>query len=207
MKTFKVTIVANNAAGAWSSWSEKTAAIRAFYAPVCDLQIQFSNIALTPKFMPYEGVSGAGTVYRIDEAWYQQNVSPLARGADIVVFVVPPSDHPNIVTLMGIETGDALGNWETTVFSDENSKTYVNGAEEGNTFVIYTLHELAHVFYAMLNKADNTHLYFYAGTPEKVLADFTFDMDGPKTQLIALYNQLILTLKALASALIAKKKA
>jgi hypothetical protein len=76
--------------------------------------------------------------------------------------------------------------WQITVFSDETSHTYVGEAEQGETATVYAEHELSHVFYALLAKADNTHLYFFAGTPEKVLADFDFD-----EQELAWYQQVL----------------
>ena len=174
MRSFTVRILANNEAGSWASWPQKIAAIKAFYAPVCDLEITVTQTYLTPQFAPYDGTA----VYQIDETWYDENVTPLAGGADIVMFIVPPSDH-TVTTLIGLEANHPKGPWQTTVFSDETSHTYVleNGTDvdQGETAVVYAQHELSHVFYAMLAKTDNTHPYFFAGTPEKVLPDFDFD--------------------------------
>jgi hypothetical protein len=100
------------------------------------------------------------------------------------MFIVPPTDHTGLITLMGLT---ATGRpWQITVFSDETSHTYVGEAEQGETATVYAEHELSHVFYALLAKADNTHLYFFAGTPEKVLADFDFD-----EQELAWYQQVL----------------
>jgi hypothetical protein len=185
MKSFRLQILANNEAGSWASWPAKIAAIKAFYAPVCELDITVTRTFLTPQFSLYEG----STIYQVDEAWYEANVTPLANGADIVMFVVPSSDH-TLPTLIGLEANHPKGPWQTTVFSDETSHTYVleNGTDvdQGETAVVYAEHELSHVFYAMLAKTDNTHPYFYAGTPEKVLADFDFE----ETEL-AWYQQLV----------------
>lgn len=186
MRSFSVRILANNQAGNWASWDAKIAAIKAFYAPACELDITLTPTRLTPQFAPYQNTSGSGAVYRVDETWYAQNVVPLADGADIIIFVVPPTDH-NVVCLLGLEAGHPDGPWETTVFTDEHSHTFVNGdVDQGETAVVYACHELAHAFYAMLAKTDNTHLYFFAGTPEKVLADFDFD-----EQELAWYQQVI----------------
>jgi zinc knuckle protein len=178
MRPFNVRIVANNQAGTWQSWPEKIAAIKAFYASVCDLNIELIATQLTPQFAPYQP-SSTGTTYRVDEAWYEANVLLLAPGDDIVLFVVPPTDHPSLITLMGLEYYQQGKPGELTVFSDETSHTYIfeNGADvdQGETVVNYGCHEIAHYFYALLAKTDNTHLYFFAGTPEKVLADFNFD--------------------------------
>jgi hypothetical protein len=175
MRSFSLRILANNEAGSWASWPEKIAAIKAFYAPVCELDITLTPTTLSPQFAPYGPISGSGNVYQVDQSWYDQNVTPLAAGADLIMFIVPPSDHPNIVTLMGLDVYQQGKPGELTVFSDETSHTYINEIDQGETVVVYAEHEISHQFYGLLAKTDNTHLYFYAGTPEKVLADFDFD--------------------------------
>ena len=175
MRSFTVRILANNEAGTWASWPEKIAKIKAFYAPDCELDITLTPTKLTPQFAPYAPISGAADTYVVDQAWYDANVVPLADGANIVMFVVPPTDHPNVVTFMGLDVYQQGAIGKTTVFSDESSHTFVGEADQGETAVIYAEHELSHQFFGMLAKTDNTHLYFYAGTPEKVLAEFDFD--------------------------------
>jgi hypothetical protein len=199
MPTFKVRVIANNEAGEWASWPAKIAAVKDFYAPVCNLDITFEKTALTPKFALY-GESG---VYQVDETWYEDNIAVTRQDEAFLVFVVPPTDHPNITTLGGIETGHAQGPWETTVFTDETSDNYVDTVDQGNNCVIIICHELSHAFYALLSGVnggaeDSTHLYFYAGTPDKVLADFVFT-----SNLTTLYQKLISALQALYQA---KKK-
>jgi len=50
MPTFKVSILANNEAGNWTSWEAKKAALRDFYAPVCTLDITLIKTTLKPEF-------------------------------------------------------------------------------------------------------------------------------------------------------------
>jgi hypothetical protein len=184
MRKFALRILANNEAGTWASWPEKIAAIKTFYAPVCELDITLTPTKLTPQFSQYPGVSN-GAIYQVDEAWYEANVAPLADGANIVMFVVPPSDH-TVPTLIGLEANHPKGPWQTSIFTNETDHTYQNEIDQGETAVVFATHELSHVFYAMLAKTDNTHLYFFAGTPEKVLAEFDFD-----EQELAWYQQAI----------------
>lgn len=185
MPTYKVRILANNQAGTWASWPAKIAAIQAFYAPVCTLDISLVPTTLTPQFSPYSGTSGNGVIYQVDDAWYEANVAPLAAGADIIMFVVPPTDH-TVPCLMGLCFTQTRQAPQLTVFSNETDHTYVGTADQGETAVVMAEHELSHAFYSMLAKTDNTHLYFYAGTPEKVLADFDFN-----EQQLAWYQQVV----------------
>lgn len=190
MPTYKVRVLANNEAGTWASWPAKIAAIKAFYASVCELDITLTPTTLTPQFSPYTGTSGNGTIYQVDEAWYEANVTPLADGANIIMFIVPPTDH-TVPCLIGLEAGHPIGNiWQTTVFANETDHTYIGEVDQGETAVVYAEHELSHVFYAMLAKTDNTHLEFYGGTPTAVLADFDFD-----EQELAWYQQVIQALE------------
>jgi hypothetical protein len=201
MRSFKLRILANNEAGNWASWPEKIAAIKAFYAPVCELDITLIPTKLTPTFSPEAPISGSAATYIVDPAWYAANVTPLADGANIIMFAVPPTDHPGVITYMGFEAGHPIGPWQTTVFADETSHTYVNDiADQGETAVVYATHELSHVFYAMLAKTDKTHLYFFAGTPEKVLADFDFD-----EQELSWYQQAIADLEQIIADYKARK--
>jgi hypothetical protein len=188
MRTFTLRILANNEARNWASWPEKIAAIKAFYAPVCELDITLTPTTLTPQFSPYPGVSN-GAVYQVDEAWYEQDVTPLADDADIVMFVVPPSDH-TVPTLIGLEANHPKGPWQISIFTNETDHTYQNEVDQGENAVVFATHELSHAFYAMLAKTDNTHLYFFAGTPGKVLADFDFD-----EQELAWYQQTVADLE------------
>lgn len=185
MRSFTVRILANNAAGKWASWNEKIAAIKAFYASVCELDITLTSTQLTPQFAPYSGTSGNGTIYQVDDDWYAANVVPLAPGADLIIFVVPPTDH-TVPCLLGFcYTQPGRAPW-LTVFANETDHTFVETADQGETAVVYLEHEISHAFYALLVKTDNTHLYFYAGNPTGVLADFDFD-----EQQLAWYQQLV----------------
>lgn len=194
MPTFEVRIVANNDTGNWASWPEKIQDVIHFFAPVCNLVITLEKTSLTPKFAPYNG----SAVSQVDEAWYEQNISALRTNEALLVFVVPPTDHPTIPTLLGIETGHPIGPWETTVFSDENDRQYVNGSQDiGNNCTVMIEHELCHAFYAMLSDInggpeDNTHKYFFAGNPAGVLQDLNFT-----SELTILYQKLLAVLQEL----------
>lgn len=162
MKKFNVKIIANNAR--WASWALKIQAVKDFYAPILELDITLEYSALNPKLVPY-GTTAPGQlpVYMIDQAWYEANL--LRAGADVEIFVVPPTDHPGMVTLFGVECGNPKGPWEITVFGSESDHVYIQGDDKGNSLSWYMIHELSHAFYAILHLTDNTHLYFNQGVP------------------------------------------
>lgn len=183
---FNVAIVANNAD--WASWPQKVQAIKDFFASRVELNIVVVKtynklpFILSPDFPP---------LYEVDRNWYGNNVSIMAD--DIVMLVVTPESHVGEVTPFGLMTGHSVKPWECTLYGNENDHAYVQGVDLGNSLVLYACHELSHVFYAMMNATDNTHKYFYAGTPKDVLADFDFD------SYIAKLRQIIATLTALIS--------
>jgi hypothetical protein len=91
----KVLIVAN--ACRWASWDAKVEAVKAFYAPLVELDItvfytEFENIPLKsyPGTVTEFGSNGTtdvpGSDLEIDQDWFAANVIPLAAGYDIVVF-------------------------------------------------------------------------------------------------------------------------
>jgi hypothetical protein len=172
--SFRLAIIANNIP--WATFSSKVEAIRQFFAPVCDLQIIVEHTQLHPVFKQYPDFSPLSIV---DYDWYDQNIStPHALTADIVLFVVTPEDHAGVVTTAGTMTQHNVGPWETTVFAAaENDRLYVNGKDAGDYFTLYACHELAHVFYAMLGKRDDTHAHF-PNTPQSP----TFFPDDPNPQ-------------------------
>lgn len=64
------------------------------------------------------------------------------------------------------------------VFCDEKDHAYVNAVDMGDTFSLYANHEIAHYFYKLFNLPDKTHLYFYAGTPEKCVEELRPHLDS-----------------------------
>lgn len=183
-----VRVIANNSP--WASWPQKIQAIKDFYAPNVDLNITLEHTSLSPKFSQYgTTMPGQLPVYVVDEAWYEANT--LRSGQDIGLFIVPPIDHPNLITLFGVECGNPKGEWETTIFGNETDSAYVEGVNEGNSITWFMIHELSHVFYAMLGKADKTHTFFnqkdatnptVSWNPKGILQDLNFSsMDPVKT--------------------------
>lgn len=73
-----------------------------------------------------------------------------------------------------------VGDKVLEVFANEGENTYApldgdpfNQILLGNTFVVYTNHELSHYFYWKKGLPDRTHEHFYTGRPEKAKAELS----------------------------------
>lgn len=195
----KVLILANGESSGWTTWPQKIQAIKNFYAPVVALQIDlvrtsFTNVPIVSQpgqitsFGPNGPVDTAGTDLYVSADWRLKNIVPLGVGYDICIFQCDPGNN------QGIPGGIFVGYGQVDTFiRDENSHAYQMGADGlehdlGNDGALILIHEISHAFYFMLNKTDNTHKYFYAATPEKVLAEFVFPS---QSLIISLLYQLI----------------
>src|SRR5690348_16659361 len=177
-RTFRVKVIANNLR--WSSLDQKLEKVRQFYAPVCDLVFDVEYTNYSPTFN--NTYPGLAPLYVVDRGWYDVNLAtPYATEADIIMFIVAASDHPNMTTFAGLMGFNNVGPWETTIFAQgENDHVYMQGKDMGESFVHYACHELSHVFYYYCGKRDDTHVHFpvsqdpYTDAPENVLKDFDF---------------------------------
>lgn len=221
MPKLKVLFVFNN--NTWTTVNEKVAAVKAFYAPKVELQcdIKFTNYTNIPfqKVSTLDGTGHqdgtdvVGSSETVADYWYNLNLSVPNSTYDIIVFALSEGDKTGHITASGIRSDKDQGPVETVIFGGkEGDSTYVNGINIGNNFVVFTCHEISHAIYMILNKLpDNTHLYFYAGTPTKVLDDFVFkpantvDQTTVLKNLIASLQKLVGVYQAQLAALNAKK--
>lgn len=191
--TFRLlALVSSNTPSAWPSLQAQLDAVRAFYAPVCDLQIDIEPFFQIPMYD--QNVAGVTPLSVINQAWFDTNVAvPYGSEADIILLIV----RPTTTTPYGYMNANNVGPIETTVFvhGSETDRTYVNGSDYGPTLTHYACHELAHAFYRLVGKHDDTHVHFpvgqvpYTDRPENVLADFDFSSTSARLQMLK--NRLI----------------
>jgi len=197
----KILFVFNN--NNWTSIPQKIKEIQDFYAPtvVIRSEVKFTNFTNIP-FETIEAIHGIENITiktkNITNEWYDKVVVPLATGHDIVVFCISEADKTGHVTSLGIQGDANEGVVECTIFGGEEfSNSYQFGENLGNSFVVFTTHEISHAIYLLLGKADNTHKYFYNGEPEKVLLDFVNTPVETKFYLTRLLMNYILQLTGL----------
>ncbi len=175
MRTFKLLVLANQID--WETLPAKMEAVKAFYAPVCNLDIEIRHVSLYPTYAQYPDVT---PLYVIDRGWYDVNLAaPNALQADLILFITKPG---SVETWAGYMSYNNVGPWETTVFVNggENDHIYMGGTDMGDAFTLLACHELSHAFYRIVGKQDDTHVHFpvnqspYLDNPTNVLKDFDF---------------------------------
>ena len=121
-------------------------------------------------------------------------VNKYKKGFTIFVtpfYVVPKDKNGNVLDRRASVNGlymppllwfQRMAWWATTLFwntpaimvhANENDKLWSNGKDLGPAFEMWLNHEISHFLYWVLREfyPDNTHEYFYAGTPEYARAE------------------------------------
>ncbi len=202
----KVIVVAN--ACQWDSWPQKISNIKAFYAPLVELDIDirytdFSDIRLksypgtVTHFENGTVTDAPGIDLEIDQDWFNLNIGPLVTGYDIAVFQaanVAATDLP-----LGIKFEDLNGTWCCETFARGEDYSYflpgVNGAagvDLGNETEIIIEHEIAHALYSITGQTDKTHQFFYANQFSRILTDINLSNENA---LVSLYRQVVAKLE------------
>lgn len=206
-KSLRVLIIAN--ACPWVSWPEKIAAIKAFYAPLVNLEIDlkqadFENIPLgtypgsTTIFNGAKTTDVPGVDIEINQQWFAEYIGPMFVGYDIVVF-----QTANVATgglPLGIKFEKFNGTWCCETFVTDENYIYILpnpagtgvGITLGNEAETIIKHEISHALYSITGQPDNTHLYFYANNFERVLTDIKLP---DQVKINSLYQQVIALLE------------
>jgi hypothetical protein len=214
----KVILVAN--ACQWASWPEKIAAIKAFYSPLVELDIDISHtdfadipLASYPgtvtQFTANGPVDVAGNDLEIDLEWFGENVAPLITGYDIAIFQAANVTADGLP--LGIKFEDLNGTWCCETFVPDENFTYtlpgVNGGVGvtlGNEAEIIIEHEISHALYSISGQPDRTHQFFYANQFSRVLTDIVLPTASP---LVKLYQELVAVLQSELGILKSQKSA
>lgn len=167
--TFKVLIVANNTP--WASWPLKVSWLQNFFQPIANLQIDVKQT--TFPSVPMQNFTAWGTQYEVltgivsevAPSWYANNITPLAKGYDVSMLVLPESEWPVMDCIRGATTLGVAGPIPCEIASDENEATYLNGVELFATAEHYMAHELSHALFQLAGIAfasDTTHYWDFA---------------------------------------------
>ncbi len=182
MKKLKLLLVANNLFK-WDSWALKTNELKAWANKGgIDLTIELKETSYEDiPFVDYgyngdpydKGIIIGNNLFGIFPPWYDENVSKLATGHDIVAFIVHPKQWKG-QKAAGWRYDHNLGPVELQVCSQNEFETYSPGdGKRYLKFFMYLKHELSHAFYEIAGVPDKTHEYYYAGDwyCEKAIAE------------------------------------
>lgn len=179
--TFKVLVIANDAP--WASWPDKVAYIQNFFAPIATVSVDVVHTSFTvpfssfnPGVQPYEVLNGLCA--EVNTAWYAKYITPLAKGYDISLFVLPNTEWPLFNCVRGVTQFGTPKPIPCEISGDENEATYLNGVKLFDTTVHYGVHELCHALFELSGVSyaqDTTHYWdFNQKNLAGVLADIKF---------------------------------
>jgi hypothetical protein len=191
MPTITLLIVSNSCN--WQSWPQKIDDLTAFFKSVCTLDItvqqtSFTNIpflTFAPTLTTYENFPAGAKVMEVNETWYEQNVLPLAKGYDIVLFTLPLSTWPLNDIVRGVTQLATKNPVQIQVAADENEAVYVNMQKLFDSFEHYAEHEIMHALFALSKATDTTHYWDFAkGNLAGALADLHLTANLPTQTLL-----------------------
>ena len=132
----------------WTSLPDKVSALQKMFEP----EVLFSITTKETDFSIVPFVDYAGQK-RIDDDWYQKNITPLAIGYDVVAFIVPANQWLANNNFWGFKTFDKpIGQIE--IGCDENQIFQFPGELQQNAFVYFLAHELRHYLMQFTYKKD-----------------------------------------------------
>ena len=198
MKTLKVLIVANSSE--WISWATKIARMKEFFAPKVNLEFTIAHTQF--KNVPFQESRGNGAgYYRIDDNWYNANVSVGAKAFDIVMFVMPLYEwKPNLA--WGYRTDRSNGPVELQIAANEYSfEDHMENGEwkKENAFFERGRHEIMHALFMISGQEDTTHKWVKEyklenARDELVFKDFNPNMPETQSILAELVRKLMIAL-------------
>ena len=209
MKNLSVLVVANNAR--WASLEGKLAQLRVWFDTAVHFEFHIKNTSYQSiPFVKYVEEDEHQTLkepYGIEPYWYDQNVSRLAQGYDIVLFLLPVKQWRTPNSARGWRGDKNLGPVELQIACDEEEALYKFDPGSGkmvkieDTFYTFARHELCHALYLISGQEDKTHEFLREDRVYKVLGDIKFpiprenDIISIKERLIELIQKLLPLLK------------
>lgn len=181
MKKLNLLVVLNNSP--WSSLPQKLQRLKEWYAPRVDFKIDAAHTSF--ETIPFQPSFDNGTgFYRVDDAWYEQNIASLALGKyDVVLFVVPWKQWKKDNNAWGYKTYTTNGLVETQIACDENRVMYFKnptgkmddlGNNVDDAFFHQARHEIMHGMYFLTGQIDNTHKWVIEEKLEFALEELKF---------------------------------
>lgn len=171
----KILFVFNNSA--WESRDKKIAEVKAFFDGgqttkgfnFAVAQTKFDDV----PFSPYNNGDPAmnGKVFGVDPKWYDQNITSLGIGYDMVLFVLPRKQWKEPNRARGWRTDGDQGPIQLQIACDEDETSRAGGwgqfSRKTSAFFLLSVHEILHGLFMMSGQQDMTHYYWDRGQLEK----------------------------------------
>lgn len=169
----RILLVSNNCA--WSSWSEKIKEAREWFdagknTKGFKFDLKHTNFTNIP-FSPYNNGEGTPSTFGVDPKWYDQNISPLGFGYDIILLVLPRSQWQEPNRARGWRADSDQGPVELQIACDEDETSRAGAwyqfSKRKSAFFLLAEHEILHALYRISGQKDNTHYWWDLGKIEK----------------------------------------
>lgn len=193
----KLLIIANGKCAQWKSWDKKIESLKKEYAVSVPLQIDLmtSNFETIPyiQYFAEDNPNSPRYMEGIEPSWYDQNITPLAKGYDMVLFVMPVSQWNKTNGARGWRTDRNAGPVELHIWCDENETVYYSNFGTMPAFFQFARHEIAHALYMIKSIPDRTHYWWDLGKFENIHKDFNdrAALISLLTGLLNAYNEMI----------------
>lgn len=180
MKTLKLLIVANNQP--WKSWDKKVTDLKTWFAPKVNLNVEivetaYNNIPFTDYNVPADQVK-ASDKRGIEFKWFDDHVSKLAQGYDLVLFSVPTLQWDS-KAFRGYRTDRDLGPVEMQIAANEDERVIRDGKDAGGVWWNMARHELMHALFMLTGQPDTTHFWWDQWKLETALDEIAFPTESP----------------------------
>lgn len=111
----------------------------------------------------------------IDVTWYDQNVTPLAEQADMVLFLLNTNDWTKTaVKGWTLQDNKKLVRIQVGVSEDEESYNPEDPFTPVSAFVDYSRHEITHALFLLANQEDVTHKYWFEGRFSEIFNEIDY---------------------------------
>ena len=195
----KILIVANNCAH-WTTWPEKIAALRGWFSSKVDaIDLQHTKFDSLP-FAKYESPDGTEGWQGVAKDWYDERISIMGIGYDIVLFVIPLKQWPFANKARGWRVDQTFGPVELHIACDEHERNFWPNGNVINAFLDYSRHEILHALFMITGQNDSTHLWWDAMKLENALAEIVFPVPHV-TDTFSLYTRIIARLQKIVARL------
>lgn len=179
MKNLKLLIISNGPR--WNTWESRIPELRQFFQSKANLQVTLRETDYDHKKIPWVPDGNGPEYFRIEDAWYDANISSQAQGFDIVLFVLPVWQWHMPNKAWGFRTDRNQGPVELHIAANEGAKDDYYKRPDGtwekvDMFFNRARHEILHALFMLTGQFDTTHQNVYATppTPEKALHDIVF---------------------------------
>jgi hypothetical protein len=163
----RLLLVANNSR--WKSWPKQIKKLQEWFAPRLTLKVDIKHTDFSAVPFTHYSDGDIPGAEGVERGWYDKNVTSLAVGYDMVMFVVNTSQWRLTNRARGWRTDRDDGPVELQVGADEKESMRWPNFKSMSAFFQIARHEVCHALYMMTGQIDNTHKYWDMGKLELVL--------------------------------------